>query len=144
MPTRAALTAALFLFTLIPLAEAAEVTYRQDIQPLFQARCAGCHGSEAPEYPGFKEAKKEWIAKGIGPRMDTYSHLIYYTAWPDTGALMRRLDDAEPGNMYQHLGDSDAERQKNLALFKAWVGNWPLKRWAQIGKEEIDGIKVPY
>ncbi len=134
----------LALLILCAAASAETVTYRRDIAPLFQARCAGCHGSEAPEYKGFKEEKEAWMAKGIGPRMDTYSHLIYYTAWPDTGALMRRLDDAKPGNMYQHLGETEAERKANLALFKAWVGNWSLKRWADITKEEMAGVVVPY
>ena len=42
----------------------------------------------------------------------------------DTGAIMRRLADGantrdnKPGNMYPHLGSSDAERAANLALFK--------------------------
>lgn len=137
---------AIALLALAPGAGAEEkkVTYRSDIRALVEARCVGCHGADAPEYPAFKEAKDAWIAKGIGTRMDTYSHLIYYTAWPDTGALMRRLDDQKPGNMYQHLGDTDAERKKNLALFKGWVGNWTLKKWGEITKEEMDGIKVPY
>lgn len=83
-------------------------------------------------------------------RLDTYSHLIFYTAWPDTGALMRRLDDGkntkdgEPGNMYQYLGSTEEERQQNLKLFKDWVGNWTLKRWKDITKEDMDGIKVKY
>jgi hypothetical protein len=34
--------------------------------------------------------------------------------------------------------------KKNLQLFKAWVGNWTLKRWPEITKEELDGIKVKY
>ncbi|MRR36663.1 cytochrome C, partial [bacterium] len=71
-------------------------------------------------------------------------------AWPDTGALMRRLDDGKnakegkPGNMYKHLGTTEEERQKNLALFKAWVGNWNLKKWPEVTKEELDGVKVKY
>jgi hypothetical protein len=139
------LIAAALLSLALPLVALAEpVTFRKDIQPIVQARCVPCHGSDAPEYQGFKEAKEAWLAKGTGPRMDTYSHLVFYTAWPDTGALMRRLDDAKPGNMYQHLGDSAAERQKNLARFKAWVGNWNLKKWGEVTKDELDGIKVPY
>ncbi|MCK7501111.1 MAG: hypothetical protein MZW92_71545 [Comamonadaceae bacterium] len=53
---------------------------------------------------------------------------------------MRRLDDGKntkdgkPGNMLQYLGASDEERLKNLGLFKAWVGNWTLKRWPEITK----------
>ncbi len=133
------------LLLAFPLAvQAEDVTFSKDIKPIVDARCAGCHGSDAPEYAAFKKEKEAWTAKGIGPRMDTYSHLIYYTGWPDTGALMRRLDDAKPGNMYEYLGDSAEERQKNLALFKAWVGNWTHKRWKEISKEELDGVKVPY
>lgn len=132
-------------------AGAEEVTYRKHIKAIIDSKCIGCHGSEAaPEYYAFKEEKDKWIAKGQGMRMDTYSHLVFYTAWPDTGALMRRLDDGKgskegkQGNMYQHLGSSEEERQQNLKLFKEWVGNWTLKRWKDITKEDMDGIKVKY
>jgi hypothetical protein len=143
MPKKFAVVIALLL-ALPFAAQAGEVTWAKDIKPIVDARCAGCHGSDAPEYPAFKKEKDAWIAKGIGPRMDTYSHLVSFTGWPDTGALMRRLDDAKPGNMYEHLGDNAEERKKNLALFKAWVGNWTLKRGKELSKEELDGIKVPY
>jgi hypothetical protein len=143
MPQKFAVVIALLL-ALPFTAQAGEVTWSKDIKPIVDARCAGCHGSDAPEYQAFKKDKEAWLAKGIGPRMDTYSHLVAFTGWPDTGALMRRLDDAKPGNMYEHLGDNAEERQKNLALFKGWVGNWTLKRSKDLSKEELDGIKVPY
>lgn len=144
--------AATALFGLLAAsAGAEEVTWRKGIQALVEQKCAACHGTEAaPEYYAFKEEKEKWLEKGQGMRMDTYSHLIFYTAWPDTGALMRRLDDGKatkdgkPGNMYQHLGTDEEERQKNLAAFKSWVGNWSLKRWTEISKEDMDGIKVKY
>ena len=129
---------------------AAEVTYSQQIKPLFDARCTACHGQDALEYKVFKQAKDSWIVKSIGPRMDSYTHLVSFTGWPDTGALMRRLDDGagkedkKAGNMYQYLGDNDAERQANLALFKSWVGNWTHKRFDALTKEDLAGIKIPY
>ncbi len=147
---KAIATPLLALLLFASIANAAEVTWSQQIKPLVAARCTACHGAEAPEYPAFKKEKEAWLAKGTGPRMDTYSHLLYYTGWPDTGALMRRLDDGagkedrKPGNMYQHLGDNDAERQANLALFKAWVGNWSHKRFAELTKEDLAAIKIPY
>jgi hypothetical protein len=132
-------------------ARAEEVTYSGQIRPLFEAKCAGCHGKDAaPEYQAFKKEMEKWLDKGQGMRMDTYSHLVFFTAWPDTGALMRRLDDGKgakegkPGNMYQHLGATEEERQKNLALFKGWVGNWVLKKWPEVTKEEMNGITVKY
>ena len=90
--------------------------------------------------------------------MDTYSDLIYYIGWPDTGAIMRRLDDGmntkdgKPGNMYQYLGSTESEQKKNFALFKSWVGEsaWRLNRWKARGdvpaitKEQLDQIKVKY
>lgn len=128
-----------------------EVIYRTHIKPVFDSKCLACHGvNSAPEYYAFKEEQAKWISMGQGMRMDTYSHLIFYTAWPDTGSLMRRLDDgkntkdAKPGNMYKYLGRDEDERQKNLKLFKDWVGNWVLKRWADITKEDMNGIKVKY
>lgn len=143
------------LFTLlygsIVSAAADEITYTGQIANLVEAKCAGCHGiNAAPEYHAFKKEKDKWLAKGQGMRMNSYSHLVFFTAWPDTGALMRRLDDGKsgkegkPGNMYRHLGSSEEERQKNLALFKGWVGHWSLKRWNEISKDELSGITVKY
>lgn len=141
----------ILLYGAVAFGDGGEVTYTGHIAPLVAAKCAGCHGKEsAPEYQAFKKEKEKWLAKGQGMRMDTYSHLVSYTAWPDTGALMRRLDDganskdAKPGNMYQHLGSTNEERQKNLSLFKSWVGKWVLKRWPEISKEELSGIAVKY
>jgi cytochrome c5 len=135
----------------VPVAAAAEeVSYTQHILPLFNARCAACHGAGAPEFAEFDKAKDEWKAKMKGPRMDTYTHLTSFVGWPDTGAIMRRLDDGKsaadgkPGNMYTFLGASDEERQKNFMLFKAWVGNWSLKRWKDITKEDLAGLKLKY
>jgi hypothetical protein len=54
-----------------------------------------------------------------------------------TGASMRGLDDGsgardgKPGTLYQFLCASDEGRQKNLNLFKEWVGKdaWKMNRW---------------
>ncbi len=139
------------MIVLSAAANAEDVRYTTHIQKIFEQKCSGCHGQHAaPEYDAFKAEKAQWLGKGQGMRMDTYSHLIFYTAWPDTGSLMRRLDDGKkakegkPGNMYQHLGSTEEERQTNLNIFKAWVGNWTLKRWNEITKEEMNGIKVKY
>lgn len=128
-----------------------EITYRKHIQPLFERQCARCHGEgAAPEYRLFKEDSQPWITRNKSIRMDTYSHMVSFTGWPNTGALMRRFDDGAstadgaPGNMYQNLGAAQAERQRNLALFKQWVGAWSLKRWPEATKEEISAIRVPY
>lgn len=131
-------------------AEAAEPTWQKDIKPLFDKHCIDCHGKASPEHDEFAKDKKGWTDKGIGMKMDSYTHLITYVGWPYTGALMRRLDDGtakkegKPGNMYEHLGATEAERQANLALFKGWVGNWNQKRWKDISKEELMAIKAKY
>lgn len=130
--------------------QATEVSWQKDIKPLFDKNCVGCHGKDSPEHDVFAKDKKGYTEKGIGMRMDTYSHLITYVGWPYTGALVRRLDDGssrtdkKPGNMYEHLGASDAERKANLAIFKAWVGSWNVKRWSDISKEELNSVKVKY
>lgn len=136
---------------------AADVTYRNDIRPLWEKKCAACHGANAPYLGDFKANEKKYMAQFKGPRMDTYADMVFFIGWPDTGAIMRRLDDGKnaggkPGNMYQYLGGTDAERQKNLSLFKAWVGKdaWKLNRWNARGKmpaitkEDMDKIKVEY
>ena len=135
------LTAILALTT---KALAADITYSNKVKDIFDTRCNTCHGESSPEYKVFKQDKQKWLAEDLGPRMDSYTYLVYFTGWPDTGALMRRLDDAKPGNMYQHLGDNEQERQQNLAVFKSWVGGWTLKRFDALTKEELASIKVPY
>lgn len=139
-----------FLFAPALNAFSEEVKYTSDIKPIFVQRCAGCHGADSPEYEEFKKDREKYKATYKGPRMDSYTYMVYFTGWPDTGSLMRRLDDGKgakdgkPGNMYGYLGLSEEERQKNLKLFKEWVGTWTLKRGPEITKEELDGIKVKY
>ena len=137
---------------------AADVTYRKNIGPLWEQKCSACHGSSAPYLGDFQENQKKFEAQFKGPRMDTYADLIFFIGWPDTGALMRRLDDGKstssgkPGNMYHYLGANDEERQKNLNLFKDWIGKdaWKLNRWKARGdvpaitKEDLDKIVVKY
>lgn len=147
---------ALFAFSIGSVA--AEVTYRKDIRPVWEQKCSACHGASAPYLGEFKENKKKFEAQFKGPRMDSYADLIFFVGWPDTGAVMRRLDDGKsttsgkPGNMYQYLGANDQERQKNLNLFKEWIGKdaWKLNRWKARGKvpaitkDELNRIKVKY
>lgn len=144
----------LSLFTLTVLAvtsaQADEITWSGTIKQIFEKHCVACHGSDAPEYAAFKKEKDIWVKKGIGMRMETYSHLVSFVGWPSTGALMRRLDDgkgspdSKAGNMYKYLGSDEQERQANLTSFKQWVGNWNLKRWADTSKDELGSIKTRY
>jgi hypothetical protein len=150
---------ALFLLAGVSVASwAQDITYRKHIRPLWEQKCAVCHGAGAPYLGEFDENKKKFEALLKGPRMDTYADLISFIGWPDTGAIMRRLDDGKsaaggkPGNMYQYLGTTEEERQKNLNLFKGWVGKdaWKPNRWEARGKvpaitkEDMDKIKVKY
>jgi len=129
---------------------AEEVKYTTHIKQVFEEKCEACHGNDAPEYGDFKKDKEKYAALFKGPKMAGYANLVHFTGWPDTGALMRRLDDGtntkdkKQGNMYQYLGADDAERQKNLKLFRSWVGNWTLKRWPEMTKEDLNGINVRY
>jgi len=133
-----------------PAAANDDVTYRKDIRPLWEKQCMACHGAGAPYLAEFDENKDKYKKLMRGPRMDSYAHLVIFVGWPDSGALMRRLDDGKhtqdgkPGNMYQYLGAGEAERQKNLALFKAWVGEdgWILKRFKALTREELGKMKV--
>ena len=140
---------------------AADVSYRNDVAPLLQAQCADCHfaAAGAPTLQEFDLTKEKYTKDKTGPRLDTYENLLILIAYPDSGAFMRRLDDGsspyaggKPGNMYKHLGETDAERAKNLATLKAWVGEggWNLNRWKARGevpgvtKEQIDKLILKY
>ena len=151
---------ALFLVGGVSMASwaAEEITYRKHIRPLWVQKCAACHDASAPYLGEYDENRKKFDAQFKGPRMDTYADLVMFVGWPDTGAIMRRLDDGKstsdgkPGNMYERLGATQEERQKNLNLFKQWVGQdgWKLNRWKARGKvpaitkEDVDKIKVKY
>ncbi len=129
---------------------AEEVKYTTHIKPIVEKMCAHCHGADAPEIKEFKKDKDKYKAVHKGPRMDSYAYLIQFIGWPDAGAVMRRLDDGKstkdgkPGNMYEYFGATDEERQKNLNTFKEWVGNWNLKKWPDVTKEDMDKLKLAY
>lgn len=130
-----------------------EVTYREDITPLFEKHCAACHGAQSPYVGEFDEDKDRYVEMNQGPRMDSYADLIMFVVYPDTGALMRRLDDGsnhqegKPGNMYEHLGEDASERERNHATFKAWLGGdeaWNPERWDDVTKEQLDALLLTY
>ncbi len=137
---------------------ASDVTYRVNIAPLFKAQCAECHGDTAPTLAEFNLDQERYKKDKLGPRTSTYADLLQLVGWPDTGALMRRLDDGtgtadkKPGNMYKNLGETDAERAANFKLVKAWVGEeaWNLNRWAKRGdvpaitKDQLDKLQLKY
>lgn len=131
-------------------ASADDVTYRKDVRPLWEQKCMACHGEGSPSLAEFDENKGKYKKLERGPRMDTYANLVAFVGWPDSGALMRRLDDGsntkdgKPGNMYRNLGADEPERQKNLALFKAWVGEkgWVLKHFDELTREELGRMRV--
>ena len=138
---------------------AQEATYSTDIKPLVEAKCAACHGAASPTLAEFLMDQKKYTAAMKGPRVDSYADLVMLIGWPDTGAIMRRLDDGKnalaggkPGNMYQYLGGTDEERQINLQTFKDWVGpeGWVLNRFKArgnvpgISKEQLEKILVKY
>jgi hypothetical protein len=143
----------LVVLSLSSLAWAEELSWRTDIKPIIDARCAGCHGDGAPEYSDWMLLKNR---DEVPPRMDSYPYLMSYVVWPATGALMRRLDDGtttqKAGNMYQHLGDDDQQRAGNLKTIKAWLGEgaWNLNRWKErkgvpgITKTQLEAIKAKY
>ncbi|MDP2240778.1 MAG: cytochrome C [Burkholderiales bacterium] len=146
----------LFAVAATATASAQDLTWRKDIQPIMTAKCAGCHGANQP---GFDEWNVKRVNdKSLAPRLDTYAFFMNHVVWPETGAIMRRLDDGKgaaggkPGNMYSFLGADDAERAKNLQTLKAWLGEgaWNLNRWQKrgdtpgISKEQLDKIKAKY
>lgn len=121
------------------------VRYSTHIEGLVAEKCLDCHGPDSPEHRNFTV---EDAARGEGPRLDTYSHLVGLIGWPDAGFVQRNIDDGgesgKPGKMYKYLGSSEEERQKNLALFKSWTGHWTLKRWPEVTREDLGSLKLAY
>ena len=102
---RRILAASLAVVLLSAPALAADVSYRKDILPLWKAQCEACHGADAPYLGDFLQNEKKYKQQMKGPRMDTYADLIMFVGWPDTGAIMRRLDDGSntPTEAWQHV-----------------------------------------
>jgi len=148
-------------------AMAADVTYRKDVAPMIKKYCAECHAEAAgsPSMAEFKLDEERYIKKEkVGPRSDTYEHLLQLVNGMSTGAFMRRLDDGtspysggKPGNMYKYLCEKEntnnnADCAANLKILKEWVGEggWNLNRMAARGdvpaltKEQMDKLKLKY
>ncbi len=145
---------------------AADVTYRKEVAPMIQKYCAECHSEKAgsPSMAEFNLDQEKYKKEKVGPRSDTYEHLLQLVNGKSTGAFMRRLDDGtspysggKPGNMYKYLceqdnKDNNAECAANLLVLKAWVGEggWNLNRMSARGdvpaltKEQMDKVKVKY
>ena len=126
----------------VPALGRAQATYQKDIRPLFDSKCSMCHGSASPLVDEFKKDQDRYKKEVKGPRMENYSLLVEFVKGKDAGAIMRRLDDGKsskedkPGNMFIFLGKDDEERQRNLKIFKDWIGSWNLKRKAELSEEE--------
>jgi len=150
-------------------AMAADVTYRKDVAPMIKKYCAECHAEAAgsPSMAEFKLDEERYAKKEkVGPRSDTYEHLLQLVNGNSTGAFMRRLDDGtnpyakgKPGNMYKYLcekdnKDNNAECAANLKVLKAWVvgeGNeWDMNGIGQRGDmppitlEQLRRMKLKY
>jgi hypothetical protein len=122
----------------------AEVTYENSVKKVIGERCLNCHGKGAPSMEEFKKDQAGFKKKMKGPSLATYPDVMVMVNGSDTGAIMRRLDDgAKKGNMYNYLGKNDADRAKNHAVFKEWVGGWTLKKKKEITEAELKAIKAP-
>jgi cytochrome c5 len=130
-------------------AEKQAVTYDNTIKKIVAEKCIACHGKDSPTLEEFDKDKEGWAKKFKGPRMDTYANMVVFAKGTDAGAIMRRLDDGKstkdgkPGNMYNYLGGTDAERAQTLGLFKKWVGSWTLKRRKELTEAELKAITAP-
>lgn len=126
------------------------ISYSKNIKHIFDKQCVFCHGKDSAEHTEFMKDIKKYTSQSLGPRLDNYTYLTSFVVWPQTGTLMRMLDDGSsngkgtPGAMYENLGDTKTERQANLKIIKAWIGNWTLKKWEEISKEDIDKMKLGY
>lgn len=125
-----------------------QVTYNDHIKPVMEQQCFACHGASSPSIEEFNADMKKYTSMMVGPRMTTYQELVAFVNGDDAGAIMRRLDDGKntptgkPGNMNIYLGDSSEARVKNLDLFQRWVGNWTLKRQAELTAEDHKLFKI--
>ncbi len=143
---------------MVPQAIGADVTYRNDVRPLLKNLCGECHGDTSPTLAEFNLNNEYYKKEKLGPRLVSYEELLQFVVYPETGALMRRLDDGTnradraPGNMHKHLGETDAERASNFRMLKSWIGEdgWNLNRWKAadnlpaVTKEQMNKLQLKY
>ena len=118
--------------------------YQTHIKQLFDVKCLRCHGSTAPEYEQFNVEKDKWVKQGLGMKMDSYRQLANFVVWPNTGAVMRRLDDGKNMTRWktrQHVSVlrryREVEGEKSFTV-QAVDKNWAwTKRLPELTKEEI-------
>ena len=125
-----------------------DVTYRNDVAPLLKKYCAECHAAtaDAPSMADFKLDEEKYKKAKVGPRSDTYEHLLQLVNGNSHGrfhAPPGRWDQplrqrGKPGNMYKYLGETEAERAANFKIVNAWVvgeGNkWDMNGIGQRGE----------
>lgn len=126
----------------------AKVTYEREVKEIIAGNCLACHGNDSPTMTEFNEEPEKYKEMMKGPRLSDYENLLVVVNGSEAGALMRRLDngenkdDGEPGNMYEHLGETEEKREENLSVIKEWVGHWTLKRENEFTDEDYEKFKV--
>jgi uncharacterized membrane protein len=91
-----------------PSQSAVAVSFAEQVQPIFEARCVECHGEESTE---------------LGLRLDTYEGVM---AGSDYGTVVEAgdgdgsliIDMMESGDMPE---DGDAVPSEEIELIKAWI-----------------------
>src|SRR5262245_37639174 len=92
-------------------AGAAQVDFTRDIQPIFQARCVGCHGPEK-QRSGLRLDRREAALAGGD------SGAVITPGKGDDSALIRRVTSKEKSFRMPPAGDPLTGEQ--MVLLRAW------------------------
>src|SRR3974390_1217551 len=93
-----------------------EVSFKEDIQPLFKWRCAGCHeaGGEGIEKSGLDLSSYEGVMKG------TKFGKMVIPGDPDSSNLMRLLDWKVPAEIRMQNGKNKLSRCYRNSV-RTWI-----------------------
>ncbi|MFC1855455.1 cytochrome C [Thermodesulfobacteriota bacterium] len=136
----------LFLLAGISFSQNSNITYDKDIKKVMVQFCESCHGSDAPDSVEYHKNRDKYVAAGVSIRMDRYEYLMNFVNGDDFGALSSHLDDGKnreemtPGSMYQYLGETEDKRQKNLQMFKDWLGHWSTATRRTLEQQQTDNL----
>lgn len=105
--------------TLLPACATQQVSFKQDITPIIDANCSGCH--QAPDGYGYKAS---------GLEMDSYESLMQGTiygpiiiAGDSRRSILNKLVEGRAGKLQSvlHRADKEPMTEEEISVIRQWV-----------------------
>jgi hypothetical protein len=104
---------------MLPACSTQQVSFKQDVTPIFDANCIGCH--QAPDGYGYKAS---------GLEMDSYESLMQGTiygpiiiAGDSRRSILNKLVEGRAGKLQSvlHSADKEPMTEEEISIIREWV-----------------------